>query len=76
MCIVNGLVMHNCVVGVIALERTFESDHSNRTAGNTGSITNEQKVCATCLAAIGDPVTACESSRRKKKNADGCVQVV
>ena len=36
------------------LERTFEGDYSNRTAGNTGSITNEQKVCATCLAAIGD----------------------
>lgn len=42
------------VVGVIELRHTFEGDHSNRTAGHTGSITNEQEVRATSLVAIGD----------------------
>ncbi len=38
------------------LRRTFEGDDSDRTAGNTRGVTDEQKVRTACLTAVGDGV--------------------
>ncbi len=56
-CMCGGPVM---LIGAVSLtyelRRTFEGDDSDRTAGNTRGVTDEQKVRTACLTAVGDGV--------------------